>query len=124
MSEITIKAVDPKSKKSATVKFTLPDTLSQAGQMWTEAVALAKLKRTVVIDIQAKLRNWMTQEKPLTDAEMQAAINKWKPGETPVRMSFADKVAKKYEKGELSEGDLEDMIAKLKKVRETKKTGK
>jgi hypothetical protein len=123
MSEIKIKAVDPKSKKTATVNFKLPDTTAQAVQMWGEDVVLGKVRRTVVIDVQAKIRNWLTQEKPLTEAEIQTAVNNWKPGVTAVKMSFAEKIAAKYAKNEITDQDIEALSAKLKAMRAAKAGG-
>lgn len=74
-----------------TVKYDLPDTVSEAVSKYGEEVVYSRFKASLVIDLQAFMRAKLTGEK-FDSSTLQAAVDGWQPGVRAKGKSVAEKV--------------------------------
>lgn len=90
--EITAKVGKDEKGPSVAVGYSMPENFAEAAKVWGEEVLFTKGRQSIVIDLQAIVRRLLGKSK--TQAEIQAEVDKWKPGVAGevVRKTAAERV--------------------------------
>lgn len=100
MKRIEIAAKVGKDGKgpSVAVQFPMPETFDEGVKAWGQEVVFTKARQSIVIDLQAMVRRLLGKSK--TQAEIQAEVDKWKPGVAGevVRKTAAERVKEDLQK--------------------------
>ncbi len=97
--------------KSVTVKYDIPEGLDELVKKFTDKVVVAHVRSSFIIALQSLLRGLLKAGK--SPADVQKAVNEWKPGLRTPGKSTMDKI-----KDNVSKLSAEDKAALLKQLKE------
>src|SRR5690606_31006627 len=114
------KAGNEDNAPSATVYYDFGENLEEAVELFGAEAVYRRFVAAATIDIQAMIRRGLTRmegtgtEKrpnPMTQEELQAMVDEWKPGAAKPRKSKAEKAAEAFEA--LSEEEKQALLKQL-----------
>lgn len=118
--EISAKAGQEDDAPSATVTYNLGDNLEEAVELFGADVVYRRFTAAATIDIQAMIRRGLLRTEgegdakkpnPMTQEELQAAVNEWKPGQTKPRKSKGEKALDAF--NDLSDEEKAELLKQL-----------
>lgn len=112
MVKVSAKLGKDKDAKSSAVEWDLPEKLSQIVQKYGEDVVTAHVRSSFVISLQSYIRGLI--KKGESQANIQKAVNEWKPGVRVPGKSAVDKAADALNK--LSPEERKQVLEAMKKT--------
>lgn len=98
MANVSVSAKRSEDKSPTTVTYDLPDTVEALVAKFGADVVATKARQSIVIDLQAFIRRQITpnkEGKAASQAEVQTAVNGWKPdNRTSTKVSAGEKAKK------------------------------
>lgn len=107
--EVSARMGKAEDARSVKVSYNLPEKLDQLTKRFTEEVCVAHIRSSFVIALQSYMRSLMKQNK--SDAEIQEAVNAWKPGMRTPGKSATEKATDALKK--LSSEERKSVLAAL-----------
>ena len=111
MQEVVARVTSgPRADRQFTVKFDLPETISEALGRWPEEVVYSRFKASLVIDLQAFIRAQISKE-DFDPSTLQQKVDEWKPEVRAKGQTLSEKVQDMLSK--LSPEDRANLLAEF-----------
>lgn len=113
MKNRVVEATVPELDKTISTEVKFPETLDEAVKMWGEDIVFTNMNKSVIIQLQSKVRGMMraTGDKAMTEKDIIKALATWVPKKGRESLTAAEKMQKAIESSGLNK---EEILAMLK----------